>query len=109
MDEKSKTITDGLGLKIDKGIRELIVLLNYNNIGTIGSCWGHKNWGLPYPWVDIHKEYLGDLHNILLDLDIEIEEFDFGLRISPINKESIIGRKVFNKLKKKLKKLALGK
>ncbi len=41
--EKSKIITDGLGCKIDDGIRELIVLLNYNNIGTTQSCWGHKN------------------------------------------------------------------
>ena len=45
IDEKSKIVTDGLGCKIDNGIRELIVLLNYNNIGTTQSCWGHKNWG----------------------------------------------------------------
>jgi hypothetical protein len=32
IDEKSKIITDGLGCGIDEGIRELIVLLNYNFI-----------------------------------------------------------------------------
>ena len=73
IDEKSKTITDELGMTIDKGIRELVVLLNYDNIGTTQSCWGHKNRGLPYPWVDIHKEHLGDLFNIISfvsDVDI---------------------------------------
>ena len=32
INEKSKNITDGLGKKIDRGIRELVVLLNYHNI-----------------------------------------------------------------------------
>ena len=71
IDEKSKIVTDLLGMPIDKGIRELIVLLNYNNIGTTASCWGHKNWGNPYPWVHIHGDHFGELYNIISDLDIE--------------------------------------
>jgi len=103
IDEKSKTITDELGKTIDKGIRELVVLLNYNNIGTTQSCWGHKNWGLPYPWVDIHKEHLGNLFDIISDLDIEIEDIIDTIRILPRTKDLVEGRKTFNKLKKKLK------
>jgi len=103
IDEKSKTITDELGMTIDKGIRELVVLLNYNNIGTTQSCWGHKNWGLPYPWVDIHKEHLGDLFNIISDLDIETQDISNTIRILPKTKDLNEGRKTFNKLKKMLK------
>jgi hypothetical protein len=105
IDEKSKTITDELGMTIDKGIRELVVLLNYDNIGTTQSCWGHKNRGLPYPWVDIHKEHLGDLFNIISDLDIETQEISDTIRISPKTKDLSEGRKTFNKLKKKIKNL----
>jgi hypothetical protein len=103
INEKSKIITDGLGMLIDEGIRELVVLLNYNNIGTTQSCWGHKNWGLRYPWIDIHQEHLGDLYNIISDLEIEIEEIGDTIRISPKTKTLIKGRKQFNKLNEKLK------
>lgn len=103
IDEKSKTITDGLGKTIDKGIRELVVLLNYHNIGTVQSCWGHKNWGLSYPWVDISKEHLGNLYIIISDLDIETEDINDTIRILPKTKDLSKGRKVFNKLKKRLK------
>ena len=92
-------------MTIDKGIRELVVLLNYDNIGTTQSCWGHKNRGLPYPWVDIHKEHLGDLFNIISDLDIETQEISDTIRISPKTKDLSEGRKTFNKLKKKIKNL----
>ena len=103
IDEKSKIVTDLLGMPIDKGIRELIVLLNYNNIGTTASCWGHKNWGNPYPWVHIHGDHFGELYNIISDLDIETEEMTDDIIIFPRTKDLVEGRKTFNKLKKKLK------
>jgi hypothetical protein len=103
IDEKSKTITDGLGMSIDMGVRELVVLLNYNNIGTTQSCWGHKSKGLNYPWVDIHQEHLGELYTIISNLDIETEKISDTIRISPKTKNLIEGRKTFNKFKKKLK------
>jgi hypothetical protein len=103
INEKSKSVTDGLGKKIDRGVRELVVLLNYHNIGTTQSCWGHKSWGLPYPWIDINQKHLGDLYNIISDLDIETEELDDTIRILPNSKNLIEGREIFNKLKNKLK------
>jgi len=90
-------------MRIDEGVRELVVILNYNGIGTEASCWGHKNYGLPYPWVDINKDYLGDLFNIILDLDIETEDLGDTIRIKPKICRLISGRKEFNKLKEKLK------
>ena len=103
IDEKSKLITDNLGNKIDNGVRELVVLLNYHKIGTTQSCWGHKNWGLPYPWVDIHKKYLGNILEIIEGLDIETENIDETIRIQPKIKTLKKGREIFKGLKNKLK------
>jgi hypothetical protein len=103
INEKSKSVTDGLGKKIDRGVRGLVVLLNYHNIGTTQSCWGHESWGLPYPWIDISQKHLGDLYNIISDLDIETEKLDDTIRILPKQKNLIEGREIFNKLKNKLK------
>ncbi len=107
IDEKSKTITDGLGCKIDDGIRELIVLLNYNNIGTTQSCWGHKNWGEKFPWFDIHNDYFNIIEKIIFNLEIEFEKLgDDTIRFYPKCKKLIKGRKEFNKLKDKLKQIS---
>jgi hypothetical protein len=103
IDEKSKLITDNLGNKIDNGVRELVVLLNYHKIGTTQSCWGHKNWGLPYPWVDIHKKYLGNILEIIEGMDIETENLEETIRIQPKIKTLKKGREVFKGLKNKLK------
>ena len=105
IDEKSKTITDGLGCKIDDGIRELIVLLNYNNIGTTQSCWGHKNWGEKFPWFDIDGKYYDNIKPIIFDLEIETEKLGDTIRFYPKCKTLIKGRRVFNKLKDKLKQI----
>ena len=103
INQKSKSITDSLGKKIDRGIRELVVLLNYHNIGTTQSCWGHKKWGLSYPWIDVSQKHLGDLYDIISDLDIETEDLGDTIRILPKQKKLIEGREIFNKLKNKLK------
>ena len=69
-------VTDLLGKHIDKGIIELITLLNYHNIGTNASCWGHPNWGDPYPWVSISTQHLGNILEIVSELKITVEYFD---------------------------------
>jgi hypothetical protein len=43
-------------MPIDKGILETVVALNALDIPTSGSCEGHLDHGLPYPWVDIESE-----------------------------------------------------
>ena len=103
IDKKSKIITDRLGCKIDDGIRELIVLLNYNNIGTTQSCWGHKNWGENFPWFDIDGKYYDNIKSIIFDLEIETEKLGDTIRFYPKCKTLIKGRRVFKKLKDKLK------
>ena len=106
INEKSKIIIDGLGCKIDDGIRELIVLLNYNNIGTTQSCWGHKNWGEKFPWFDIDGKYYDNIKPIIFDLKIGFEKYDVNtIRFYPECKTIIKGRKEFNKLKDKLKQI----
>ncbi len=83
INEKSKSIADGLGKKIDRGVRELVVLLNYHNIGTTQSCWGHKRWGLSYSWIDVSQKHIGDLYGIISDLYIETEDLGDTTRILP--------------------------
>ncbi len=46
-------IVDGLKEPIDAGIKEVIVGLKAHDFGTMGSCEGHLDHGLPYPWVAV--------------------------------------------------------
>lgn len=104
IDELSKTVTDGIGCNIDDGIRELVVLLNYNNIGTTMSCWGHTTHGLPYPWFDIDGDYYEHIEPFIMNLEISVENYDINtVRFYPTCETLTKGRKEFNKLKKKLK------
>lgn len=54
--ERFRKTTDKLGKSIDEGIFETVVALNVLGITTRQSCQGHLEWGLPYPWIDIHPE-----------------------------------------------------
>jgi len=51
--KKVDKIVDKQGLPIDSNIKELVIGLMAHGINTTGSCEGHKNWGQPYPWVDV--------------------------------------------------------
>lgn len=51
--QNSLSIRDNLGLHIDCGIFSTVVMLRVFGFITSGSCEGHNNWGLKYPWVDI--------------------------------------------------------
>ncbi|BCX15756.1 MAG: hypothetical protein KatS3mg097_648 [Candidatus Parcubacteria bacterium] len=46
-------IVDRLGNPIDEGIKETVIALRIFGLETTGSCEGHLERGLPYPWVDI--------------------------------------------------------
>lgn len=46
-------IIDSLHEPIDAGIKEVVVGLKAHNVGTMGSCEGHLDRGLPYPWIDV--------------------------------------------------------
>lgn len=46
-------ITDGLGKRIDDNIKESVVAFSVFGFHTSGSCEGHLDRGLPYPWIDI--------------------------------------------------------
>jgi hypothetical protein len=45
--------TDRLGLPVDAGIFETVVLLNLLGFRTSQSCEGHLDHGAMYPWVDV--------------------------------------------------------
>ncbi len=50
-------ITDNLEHSIDENIKEPVIALNAFGISTDGSCEGHLDHGLPYPWIDIPVTY----------------------------------------------------
>jgi hypothetical protein len=56
MTKKVDSITDGLGLKIDAGIKKTVIVLNLLGFTTKASCEGHLDEGLAYPWVDFETE-----------------------------------------------------
>lgn len=51
------SITDGTGLPIDLLIKPSVIAFKLCDFPTSGSCQGHANWGLPYPWIDIDCEF----------------------------------------------------
>ena len=50
---KVDLITDKLGEPVDDGIRHAVISFIMLGLSTSGSCEGHLDWGLPYPWVDV--------------------------------------------------------
>ncbi|EFH81221.1 conserved hypothetical protein [Ktedonobacter racemifer DSM 44963] len=54
--ERFLHVTDKLGKKIDDGIFDTVVALNMLGVGTLQSCEGHIEWGVPYPWVSIQND-----------------------------------------------------
>jgi hypothetical protein len=50
-------IVDGLGRRIDEGIKPLVVALKANGFGTTGSCEGHPEDEYAYPWVDVESDF----------------------------------------------------
>ena len=44
---------DGLGMPIDSGIKETVIILNLLGVKTSSSCEGHIDRGLPYPWINL--------------------------------------------------------
>jgi len=72
--EELQTITDRLGKPIDKGIIELVAVLNLLGFKTSGSCEGHLDHGCASPWVDIEGDIDKDELNKLATLQKEIDE-----------------------------------
>lgn len=51
-------ITDGLNKPVDQGIKKSVIALRLWDFPTDGSCEGHLDRSLPYPWVDIYAPEL---------------------------------------------------
>ncbi len=52
--EITHTIKDKLECPVDEGIRHTVAAFLYAGFKTDGSCEGHLDWGLPYPWIDLN-------------------------------------------------------
>jgi hypothetical protein len=51
--EGVEKITDGLGMEIDPYIKDTVIALNVLGFITTGSCEGHLDRALPFPWIDV--------------------------------------------------------
>lgn len=51
-------ITDGLGMPVDSGIKETVIVLNLLGFPTAMSCEGHADRGVSGPWVDMKSKDL---------------------------------------------------
>lgn len=60
-EQEIESITDGLGKPIDNNIKQAVIALRVYGFPTTGSCEGHLDWGLPYPWIDVNEEEPVDL------------------------------------------------
>lgn len=49
-----ETFTDRLGMPVDAGIFETVVVLNLLGLQTFQSCEGHLDHGCAYPWVTLN-------------------------------------------------------
>ncbi len=63
MHERVATFTDKLGMAVDPGIFETVVVLNLLGLHTFQSCEGHLDHGVPYPWVTVMDEEQERLFN----------------------------------------------
>ncbi|MEO5927833.1 MAG: hypothetical protein ABIO72_03875 [Patescibacteria group bacterium] len=44
---------DGLGYRVDPGIRDMLASFHVNGLSTTASCEGHSHRGLSHPWIDV--------------------------------------------------------
>jgi hypothetical protein len=64
--KKVDKITDALGMPIDEGIKEAVIMFNAVGLYTSSSCEGHLDHGFPAPWIDVEvsnepkERYVGE-------------------------------------------------
>lgn len=54
-------MADGLGMPIDTGIKDTVIVLNLLGFPTSMSCEGHAYRGVHGPWVDIKPNHLDQI------------------------------------------------
>ena len=88
--KKVDKITDALGIPVDEGIKEAVVIFNAVGLYTSGSCEGHLNHGLPAPWIDVKApnepkgRYVGEneiYRKVARKYNLKVEEVRRGYNI----------------------------
>jgi hypothetical protein len=123
--KKVDKITDALGMPVDEGIKEAVIMFNAVGLYTSASCEGHLDHGLPAPWIDVEapnepkERYVGEneiYRKVARKYNLKIEELRRGYNMdawweaikeaekSGETKEYKIWRKENQKLLKKAKK-----
>ena len=76
MEKEVASWGDALGLGIDPGIKNTVIVLNLLGFKTSSSCEGHMDRALAYPWVDFETENqeIVNLNNQQQDIVKRIDE-----------------------------------
>lgn len=75
MAARVEKITDKLGMPVDEGIKETVIVLNLLGLPTVQSCEGHPHRGVCGPWVDLRPdgiEAIYENHERALQVLVEV-------------------------------------
>lgn len=62
--ERIEQTTDGLGKKIEDGIKETVIAFNILGLPTTGSCEGHLQRAIGSPWIDIEPMATSEMETL---------------------------------------------
>ncbi len=61
----TESLKDKIGDPVDNKIKNLVAAMIMMGVKTLSLCEGHKNWGLPYPWIEFDREDILLVNRIL--------------------------------------------
>jgi hypothetical protein len=89
-------IVDGIGERVDEGIKEAIIALSLLGINTAASCEGHLDHGTGAPFIDIESKLAGALEEKMEKASSEEESDKIFQELQMVNLEE--GKKVLDLL-----------
>jgi hypothetical protein len=91
--KKVDKVTDTLGMPIDEGIKEAVIMFNAVGLNTTASCEGHLDHGIPAPWVHVaalnepKEQFIGEkeiFRKVARKYNLKVEEVRRGYNIEAL-------------------------
>lgn len=74
---------DANGMGVDSGVEYAVAALHFLGIRTTQSCEGHRDHGLPYPWINLNSEDVPQLQKALLEYPLPEFAIQNDMRLLP--------------------------
>jgi len=93
LSKKVDKITDALGMPIDEGIKEAVIMFNAVGLYTSASCEGHLDHGIPAPWIHIgasnepKEQFIGEneiYRKVARKYNLRVEEVRRGYNVEAL-------------------------